>query len=398
MAAKLRAGGVTSPRADAAVPAQDLVAHHAPLFEPLMEACRRVLTSGRYVSGDGAGEVAAFEREAVVRFGISHAIGMSSGTDALLALLMAIGLGPGDSIVTTPFSFVATADVVARLGARPVFADVDPETLNLDPEAARAAIRPDTRGLLAVHLFGRPCAGSALRALCAARGLTLLEDAAQAAGAVDLDGRPVGAIGQAAALSFFPSKNLGALGDAGMVLTNDAALATAVRRLRTHGASRRFYHQALGGNFRLDELQAAVLRVKLPLLSGWNAARNRLAAVYRQHLAGLPLLLPPDAPGAVWNQFVVRVPGSDGRARDALGKALAGAGIETAVYYPTPLHLQPCFASLGYRPGQFPVAERACQEVLALPLYPELRPEQVARIATRIAAFFGVRGATPRIP
>jgi len=374
------------------IPTQDLASHHAPLAEPLVEAFRRVLASGRYVSGDAGGEVRAFEREAARILGTSHAIGMSSGTDALLAVLMAIGVSPGDTVVTTPFSFVATADVIVRLGARPVFADVDPVTLNLDPEAARAAIGAETRAVVGVHLFGRPCAGAALRAACEPRGVRLIEDAAQAVGAVDTDGRPVGAIGQAAALSFFPSKNLGALGDAGMVLTNDGALAATLRRLRVHGAGQRFVHQIIGGNFRLDELQAALLRVKLPLLQTWNAARRRLAALYRERLAGLPLALPPDdAPGAVWNQFVVRVPrigAGGGRARDALADALARDGVATAVYYPAPLHLQPCFASLGHRRGDFPVAERACDEVLALPIYPELRPADVALIAERISRHF----------
>jgi dTDP-4-amino-4,6-dideoxygalactose transaminase len=379
---------VTAPAEPRPIPFQDLVEHHSGLVEPLVEAFRRVLASGRYVSAGEGGEVGALECEVASRFGLGHAVGMSSGTDALLAMLMAIGVGAGDSVVTTPFSFVATADVIARLGARPIFADVDPVTLNLDPEAARAAIRPDTRALLAVHLFGHPCDGAALRALCGSRGIALLEDGAQAVGATDVDGRPVGAIGQAAALSFFPSKNLGALGDAGMVLTNDECLAGALRRLRGHGATRRFHHEVLGGNFRLDELQAALLRVKLPALPDWLAARRRVAARYRERLAGLPLRLPPDAPGAVWNQFVVRIP--DGpRGRDGLAASLARAGIATAVYYPEPLHLQPCFASLGYRPGAFPVAERACQEVLALPLYPELRGAEVERIADAVASHLG---------
>jgi dTDP-4-amino-4,6-dideoxygalactose transaminase len=377
------------PIPSAAIPTQDLAAHHAPLAEPLVEAFRRVLASGRYVSGDAGGEVGAFEREAARLLGTSHAIGMSSGTDALLAVLMAVGVGPGDTVVTTPFSFVATADVVVRLGARPVFADVDPLTFNLDPEATRAAIGAETRAVVGVHLFGRPCDGAGLRAVCEPRGLSLIEDAAQAVGAVDTDGRPVGAIGQAAALSFFPSKNLGALGDAGMVLTNDGALATTLRRVRTHGAGQRFVHQIIGGNFRLDELQAALLRVKLPLLPTWNAARRRLAALYRERLAGLPLGLPPDdAPGAVWNQYVVRVPGTGaggGHPRDALAAALARDGVATTVYYPSPLHLQPCFASLGYRRGDFPVAERACDEVLALPIYPELGPREIVYITERIA-------------
>jgi dTDP-4-amino-4,6-dideoxygalactose transaminase len=369
---------------------QDLAGHHAPIVEALEAAFRRVLLSGRYIApGDGTGEVASFEREAAAALGVAHAIGMSSGTDALLAMLMAAGVGPGDEVVTTPFSFVASADVIARLGARPRFVDIDPLTLNLDPARVAEALAAQTKAVLLVHLFGRMVDGADLRASCARRGVALLEDAAQALGATDWDGRRVGTLGRAAALSFFPTKNLGALGDAGMVLTDDEAFARKLRALRVHGASARSRYDIVGGNFRLDELHAALLRVKLPHVARSTEARRAVARRYGDALAGLPVHLPPPAPGMVWNQFVLRVP--DGR-RDALAAHLAVHGIATEIYYPRPLHLQPCFAALGHRPGDFPVAERACAEVLALPIYPELRAEDIDGVIAAIGDFFATSG------
>ena len=290
-------------------------------------------------------------------------------------MLMAAGVGPGDDVVTTPFSFFATAGAIVRLGARPVFADIEPASLNLDPDAAVAGIGARTKAVLTVHLFGRMARTNAIEAVCAARGLSLLEDAAQAIGATDNAGRRVGTIGQAAALSFFPTKNLGGFGDAGMVLTNDRDFAERVRLLRVHGAPAKSHHTVVGGNFRMDELQAALLRVKLPHLLRWTAARRRVAEMYREALSTTPLGLPPRDAGCVWNQFVVRVP--SGR-RDALVSHLAARGIATAVYYPEPLHLQPCLAGFGFRSGQCPVAERASREVLALPIYPELSDGQLS--------------------
>jgi len=380
----LRGGGAD------AVPLEDLGALHAPLAAALEAAARRVLGSGRYVLGP---ELAAFEREAAAAFGVAHAVGVSSGTDALLALLMAEQIGPGDEVVTTPLSFVAAAAAVARVGARPVFADVDPETLNLDPDAAAARLGARTRAAIAVHLFGRVARTAPLEAACAARGIPLYGDAAQAAGAADASGRPAAAVGRAAALSFFPSKNLGGFGDGGMVLTDDGALAERLRLVRVHGASPRHHHVVLGGNFRLDELQAALLRVKLPELARWTAARRALAAGYADALGGTPLALPPTDPGCVWNQYVVRVP--DGL-RDALAAHLGARGVATAVYYPEPLHLQPCFAALGHGAGDFPVAEGACREVLALPVFPTLGADRQARVVAEIRAFFEDRGGAGR--
>lgn len=368
------------------IPLSDLSAHHAALRPALEAAAARVIASGRYIMGP---EVDAFEAEAALALGATDAIGLSSGTDALLVLLMALGIGPGDEVVTTPFSFFATAGAVARMGARPIFADIDPVTLNLDPARAVAVVSPRTKAVIVVHLFGRVAATDGLGELCAARGIPLIEDAAQSIGAWrGADGARVGQIGRAAALSFFPAKNLGALGDAGMVLTEDAALAGTVRQLRVHGAQRRYQHELVGGNFRLDELQAAFLRVKLPHLRDWTERRRAAVAHYRQALADLPggLLLPPDDPGCVWNQFVVRVPGG---ARDRLALALAQVGTATAVYYPAPLHLQACFAHLGHGRGDFPESEWASGEVLALPLHPEITPRQIETVAAQIRSFFG---------
>jgi dTDP-4-amino-4,6-dideoxygalactose transaminase len=380
---------MNQPTQPAAIPMQDLAAHHRELLPELQAAAARVLASGRYVDGP---EVAAFEAEAAAALGIAHAVGVSSGTDALLALLMALGVGPGDEVVTTPLSFVAPVEAILRLGARPVFADVDPETFNLDPRAAAARIGPRTKAALTVHLFGRAARTAPLRAACDAAGIPLIEDAAQAIGARGDGGVPVGALGAAAALSFFPAKNLGGFGDGGMVVTPDAALADRVRLLRVHGARPKYHHTAIGGNFRLDELQAALLRIKLPRLSGWTARRARVAARYREALAPLPALaLPPDDPGCVWNQLVVRVRDGAGR-RDALRRHLGEEGIATAIYYPEPLHLQPvvvtAMGARGHRPGDFPRAERACAEALALPIHPDLDDAAIDRVCGAIAAFF----------
>ncbi|HEY2901657.1 MAG TPA: DegT/DnrJ/EryC1/StrS family aminotransferase, partial [Polyangia bacterium] len=310
-------------------------------------------------------------------------------TDALLASLMALGVGPGDEVVTTPFSFFAAAGAIARLGAVPVFADIDSETLTLDDARAAVHVGPRTKAVLTVHLFGRVARTTMLEKVCAAAHVPILEDAAQAIGACGEGsrwGRRVGTIGRAAALSFFPSKNLGALGDGGMVLTGDSALAERLRLLRAQGASPKYHHPVVGGNFRLDEIQAAVLRVKLPRLFLWTERRRQIAARYSAQLGGLPLIaVPPDDAGCVWSQYVIRVGG--GR-REALARHLQAAKIATAIYYPEPLHIQPCFASLGYRTGQFPHTERACAEVLALPIYPELADDAVDRVGATVRGFF----------
>lgn len=376
--------GTATPTDGAAVVApvamQDLEAHHRPLRHELDAAALRVLASGRYILGGPGSEVETFEREALDSLGAAHAIGVSSGTDALLTLLMACGVGPGDEVVTTPFSFIATADCIVRLGARPLFVDIEPGTWTLDPVAAIGRFGPRTKAVLPVHLFGRLARLDPLQQACASSGVALLEDAAQSIGAGAGGGQ-----GRGAALSFFPTKNLGGFGDGGMVLTNDDAMAARVRVLRTHGATARFHHLVVGGNFRLDELQAALLRVKLPHLGRWTAARRTIAGWYRQALDGVPVELPPPDECCVWNQFVVAVGGGH---RDALAAFLTGQGIATAVYYREPLPAQPCFSNLGYRHGDLPVTERACREALALPMHADLSEAQVERVAAAMRSFF----------
>jgi dTDP-4-amino-4,6-dideoxygalactose transaminase len=364
----------------------DLGAQHAPLRAELQRAFERVLASNRFILGE---EVAAFEAEAARALDVPFAVGLSSGSDALLVALDACGVGPGDEVVTTPFTFFATAEAIVRLGARPVFADVDPTTLNVDPDEAAARVGPRTKAALVVHLFGRIADTAALAAACEARGVPLVEDAAQAIGAVGRDGRRAGGIGAAAALSFFPSKNLGGFGDGGMLLTASAEIAAHARRARVHGADRRFVHDAIGGNFRMDELQAALLRVKLPHLEAWRRQRLERARRYQEAWAGLPVALPPADAGSAWNQFVIRV--GDGR-RDALAAHLGAAGIETAVFYPVALHLQPALARFGSRPGQLPHAERAAAEVLAVPIDPALSADDQGRVCDALISFFRATG------
>jgi len=324
-------------------------------------------------------EVANFERELASALGVAEVIGVSSGTDALLALLMASGVGPGDSVITTPYSFIAAAEAIVRVGARPSFADIVPDTMNLDATAAAALVGPHTKAALVVHLFGRPAAVDPLRSACATVGVPLLDDAAQAIGAIG------GATGRAAAISFFPSKNLGGFGDGGAVATNDRELAAIVRMLRNHGAEEKLHHTRVGGNFRLDELQAALLRVKLPHLPIWTAERRRIAERYLDLLRGLPIVLPPPDENCVWNQFVIRVAADR---RPSLRRHLDDRGIASGVYYPVPLHLQRVFAFLEHQPGDFPNAERAAAESLALPIFPGLTDDDLARVAGTLADFF----------
>ncbi|RMH36646.1 MAG: DegT/DnrJ/EryC1/StrS family aminotransferase [Deltaproteobacteria bacterium] len=349
------------------IPVTDLKAETEPLRDELMAAVARVLDSGQFILGP---EVDAFEAELAAAVGAAHAVGVSSGTDALLASLMALGVGPGDEVVTTPFTFFATAGAIARLGATPVFADIEPDTFNLDPDAAAAAITPRTRAVIAVNLFGRPAD------LPDAGGVPVVEDAAQSLGT----GAPRGAC---ATYSFFPAKVLGAFGDAGAVATGDADLADRVRLLRAHGARPKYVHAVVGGNFRIDAVQAALLRVKLPHLRDAIARRRQIAARYR---AELPADVRPQAdhPNHVYNYFVVRAP-----RRDDLRAALREAGIATAIYYPIPLHLQSCFADLGYRQGALPHAERAAGEVVALPCYPQLDEDRQARVIDAVRRFYG---------
>jgi dTDP-4-amino-4,6-dideoxygalactose transaminase len=367
------------------VPLLDLRAQYAAIRDEVRSAMDRVTESQHFILGP---EVDAFEREIALYTGAAHAVGMSSGTDALLAALMAIDVGPGDEVITTPFTFFATAGVIARLGATPVFVDIDPRSFNIDAAAIDAVVTDRTRAIIPVHLFGRMADMDPIMAIAARTGAYVIEDAAQAIGAFDHAGRKAGAVGHMAAFSFFPSKNLGGFGDGGMVTTSDDALAHRLRLLRMHGMEPKYHHAFVGGNFRLDALQAAVLRVKLPHLDAWTAGRRRNADRYRQLMSasGLhPVLLPDDVPGHVYNQFVVRIP-----ERDRVRGALAEAGVGTEIYYPVPLHRQECFAWLGHAAGSFPGAERAAAEVLALPVYPELSPAQVeAVVAVLEAALMG---------
>jgi dTDP-4-amino-4,6-dideoxygalactose transaminase len=363
------------------IPQFDLTRQYAGIESEVEAALRQVLRSGRFILGpEGDG----LEAECAAVLGVEHAVAVGSGSDAIRLILSALGIGAGDEVLTSAFSFVASATAVLQVGARPVFVDVDPATLNLGPETVAAAITPRTRAILAVHLYGLPAAMPALERLAAARGLVVLEDAAQAFGAV-VDGRAVGGFGAAAAFSFYPTKPLGACGDAGLITTRDGELAAALRRHRNHGQARKYDHVELGWNSRMDELQAAVLRVKLRHAPAWTEARRRIADRYAAGLAGCPVTLPCEPPGSrhVFHQFTIRTP-----RRDALAKHLAAAGIGTACHYPHPIPGQPMFRALGWDPTGFPVAWAASQQVLSLPCFPELRDAEVEAVSEAIRAFF----------
>ena len=363
---------------DKPVPILDLTRYDADLKREIAQAVEGVFASGRFVLGP-ANE--AFEKAFAQALGVRHVIGVSSGTDALLVALMALGVGPGAEVVTSPFSFFASAGVVARLGARPVFVDIDPATCNLDPAGLEAAITPRTRVIQPVHLYGQCADLGPILEIAARRGVAVLEDACQSIGAT-YGGKPAGTLGLLGAFSFYPTKNLGAAGDAGAVATNDDALAGQLRILRVHGSTATYHHERVGGNFRMDAVQAAVLSAKLPRLPAWNDRRRAIARRYDVLLeeaarAGR-LTLPFEAPGRrhVYHQYVVRVPD-----RDGVRKRLGERGIGASVFYPIPLHLQECFSGLGGRHGDFPAAEKAAREVLALPIFAELTDGEVERVA-----------------
>jgi dTDP-4-amino-4,6-dideoxygalactose transaminase len=370
------------------VPLLDLDAQYRPIRDALIAALVRVADSQRFILGT---EVEALERELAASLEVDHAIGVSSGTDALTVAMMALGIGPGAEVITPTYSFFATAGCVTRLGATPVFVDIDPVTFNLDPVAVARAISPRTRAIVPVHLFGLSADLDAIRDLARRAGVAVIEDAAQALGA-RYHGQPVGGIGTAGCFSFFPSKNLGAFGDGGLVVTNDADLAREVRLLRNHGAEPKYVHSRVGGNFRLDALQAAVLRVKAPHLETWTAGRRRNADRYRalvpelglQHTIELPV--EPDGYTHTYNQFVIRAP-----ERDALRAHLAYRHVGTEIYYPVPFHQQACFATLGRGSDEFPVADRAAASSLALPIYAELTLTQQRHVVASIAGFYARR-------
>jgi len=385
------------------VPLLDLKGQYAPLRAEIEAVIREVCDSQRFVLGP---HVTELEKEVAAYSHAAYGIGISSGTDALLVALMALDIGPGDEVVTSPFTFFATAGTVARLGARPLFCDIDPATFNLSPASVAATLAREcemdgdrlvnrrTRGvvkaLMPVHLYGHMADMDALNAIARKHRLAVIEDAAQAIGAALADGRRAGSIGDIGCLSFFPTKNLGAFGDAGMCVAQSKGLAERVRILRVHGGERRYFHALIGGNFRLDELQAAVLRIKLKHLDAWTAARQRNADHYDALLAAAGLesdavTVPYRKPGDrhIFNQYVIRA-----RRRDELRAHLDRCGVGTEVYYPLPLHEQECFAYLGHGPEDFPEAHRAAAEVLALPIYPELTAEQREHVARSIAEFY----------
>jgi dTDP-4-amino-4,6-dideoxygalactose transaminase len=364
------------------VPLLDLLAQYRPIREDVLAAITRVCDSQRFILGP---EVEGLERELASVLEVKEAIGVSSGTDALLAAMMALNIGTGDEVITSTYSFFATAGCVVRLGARPVLVDIDPLTCNIDPAAVAEAITPRTKAIIPVHLYGCSADMNPILALAAKAGVAVIEDGAQAIGA-RYHGRPVGGLGTVGCFSFFPSKNLGAFGDGGFVTTNDAALAHRLRLLRNHGAEPKYFHKFVGANFRLDALQAAVLRVKLPHLASWTEARRRNAERYRQAfaplVAGGKIVLPVEPKGIyhIYNQFVIRL-----AERDRVRAALETRGVGTEIYYPVPFHLQECFAFLGHAKGDFPAAEDAAAHTLALPIYGELTEAQQRYVVDAIA-------------
>lgn len=362
------------------IPVVDLARQHAALKPELMGALERVLDSTRFILG---GEGEALEREVAAFCGVRHAVGVASGTDALRLALAALGVGPGDEVITPAFSFVASATTIMMAGATPVFADVDPATLTLGAEAVEGALTPRTRAVMPVHLYGHPAAMDGIADLARRRGLAVIEDAAQAIGA-SWQGRSIGTWGDAACLSFYPTKNLGACGDGGMILTDRDDLAARARRLRHHGDGGRYRHVELGWCSRLDELQAAILRVKLRYLPAWIEARRRIAARYLDRLAGGPLALPAERAEArhAYHLFTVRHPH-----RDALARALAELGVGTTVHYPIPVPAQPMFGEAGAREAErrWPQTCQAARTVLSLPCFPELSDQEVEDVAAAVA-------------
>lgn len=375
------------------VPLLDLNSHHEPLHKEIMSALEQTLRSQAFILGP---EVTKLEERVATYCQTQFGVGVSSGTDALLIALMALNVGPGDEVLTTPYSFFATAGVIARLGAKPVFVDIDPRTYNIDPSKIEKAVTPRTKALIPVHLYGQCADMDPIVEIASRRHLKVVEDAAQAIGAEYRDGRRAGSMGAIGCLSFFPSKNLGALGDGGMVVTSDRELAGRLRILRVHGGKPKYYHKVIGGNFRLDTLQAAVLNVKLNYLDEWTKRRQENAQRYETlfQQSGLIENLRISLPQAtyqgtgvphyhIYNQFVLRV-----SQRDQLRAYLKEKGIGTEIYYPVPFHLQECFQYLGHKDGDFPEAERAAKETVAIPIYPELAAEQQVQVVDSIKGFY----------
>jgi dTDP-4-amino-4,6-dideoxygalactose transaminase len=363
-----------------AIPFTDVKAQYVPLLDEVRERIDGVLERGQFILGEN---VRAFEEEAALYCGTRRAVGVANGTDAIVLVLDALGIGPGDEVICPSFTFYATAEAIARLGARPVFADIDPATLNLDPIDVAARVTPRTKAVLAVHLYGRPAPVAAL-----AESATVVEDAAQAFGAGGEDAR-AGSLGRAATFSFYPTKNLFGLGDGGLVTTSDDELADRVRLLRFHGSRDKERFDAVGYNSRLDEIQAAVLRLFLEHVEGWNAARREAASRYEHFGLGELCELPVDEPGHVYHVYCVRTP-----ERDRVVEALRSQEIACATYYSTPLHLQPAFAGLGYEEGGLLETERAARETVALPLWPSITVEQQEQVVACVRAALGVGAAS----
>ena len=375
------------------VPLLDLKAHHEPLHREIMAALEQTFRSQAFILGP---DVAKLEERVAVYSHAQYGIGVSSGTDALLLALMAIGVGYGDEVITTPYSFFATAGAVARLGAKPVFVDIDPKTYNLDPSRLAKAVTPRTRAVIPVHLYGQCADMAPILELARSNNFKVIEDAAQAIGAEYSDGRRAGSMGTIGCLSFFPSKNLGCLGDGGMVVTNDQNLADRMKVLRVHGGKPKYYHKLIGGNFRLDTIQAAVLNVKLNYLDDWTKRRQDNAQRYEQLFRETAPVQKgnvqlPDAVYRnsaakhyhIYNQFILHV-----ERRDDLMVHLKQKNIGCEIYYPVPFHLQECFKYLGYKEGDFPESERAAKGTLAIPIYPELGAAQQAEVVESIASFY----------
>lgn len=362
-----------------AIPLVDLQVQYRALKSQIHAAIERVLESSQFILGE---EVERFEAHFAALCAAEHAIGISSGTDALHLALLACGIGPGDEVLTTAFTFTATAAAIAYVGARPVFVDIRPDTYNIDPDRLEAAITPRTRAIMPVHLYGQPCEMGPIMEVARRHGLRVIEDAAQAHAAT-YRGRPVGALADVGCFSFYPSKNLGAYGDGGMVTTNDPEIAAHVRTLRDHGRRGKYEHVAIGYTYRLDAIQAAVLDVKLAYLQEATEARRRNAQRYNRLLDGTGVVTPVEHPDchAVYHCYVVRVP-----RRNEVMERLRAAGIGVAIHYPIPLHLQPSWGYLGYKRGAFPCAESAAETVLSLPMYPELTQEQAQEVVERLVA------------
>ena len=366
---------------NAAVPYLDLAAQLRPIRRDIDAAIARTLDNCSFCLGP---DVAQFEKDFAQFCGAQQCVAMNSGTSALHIALMLLGVGAGDEVITTPYTFVATSWAISYIGAKPVYVDVDDTTMNLNPALVERAITPRTKAILPVHLYGQPCDLEPLLEICRRNKLPLVEDAAQAVDA-KYKGKTVGTFGEISCFSFYPGKNLGAYGEGGALVTNNAAFATRARSLREHGSTQRYYHDEVGFNYRMEGIQGAVLGVKLKHLNRWTHERQRVAKRYAELLADTPLQLPREAAGceSAWHLYVVRH-----ARRDELKKHLEANGVGCALHYPLPLHLQKCYASLGYKTGDFPVAEKAARECLSLPIYPELTDEQILRVAVVVKEFF----------